>query len=376
MMTRQGIALFFTQGVSLKQWMQLGFLDREAAYYRSLGQALGGVTFVTYGGPEDTQAAAGLADIQVLNNRWHRSSRLFSVTAAWRYRNELKKLRLFKTNQLTGSRAAVLAKWLCGGKLVVRGGHIPSLNHARREAGWFKLLRLRLQEGLGLWAADCVLLATSDMVDYVIRVYKIPPDKIQIVPNFIETSVFIPNRDREPEPGLIGFVGRLTPEKNLEALIEAAAGYDRIRLRFIGDGHLRPQLAAQAQKLAVTVEFLGNIPNHELPRYLRQCQVFAYPSLYEGHPKALLEAMACGLPVITTPVPGIDSLITHRNNGYLCANTSAAAIREGLETILDDDLLCQQMAEQARRFVVENFSLEKVLEKELAVYRQLGLLCK
>ena len=78
------------------------------------------------------------------------------------------------------------------------------------------------------------------------------------------------------------------------------------------------RLSAFAKKHDVDIEFIPNQRNEDLPRYLNECEIFAFPSLYEGHPKALIEAMSCGLPVVTTPVYGIQNLVTHKVNGYLC----------------------------------------------------------
>ena len=368
-----GLALFFTHGISLQDWVEAGFLEREMSYYQRLGESVGGITFVTYGGVEDACLAATLEGIQVLPNRYGQASQRFSLTAPWQYRRQLASVRIFKSNQIVGAWTAMIAKWLFRGKLIVRGGHIRLIHATQDEANWPRLVRVWLAEAIGLWVADGVILATEEMVDYAVRVYKLPKKKIYLVPNFVETEVFTPSL-ASGEPGLIGFVGRFTPQKNLPALIEAVAGLDNVRLRLIGDGPLLSQLAAQARSVGVSVEFPGKVPNHDLPAYLSQCQAFAFPSHYEGHPKALLEAMACGLPVITTPVKGIKNLIQHRENGYLCADTSAAAISQGVRAVMQDETLRQHLARQARQYVVENFSLEKILERELDIYREMGLL--
>jgi glycosyltransferase involved in cell wall biosynthesis len=127
-----------------------------------------------------------------------------------------------------------------------------------------------------------------------------------------------------------------------------------------------------ADELSVRVDFIPYQRNEELPEQLNRCEVFVFPSLYEGHPKALLEAMACGLPVVTTPVYGIRNLIKHGVNGFLCAGTSPGAIREALVEVLRDEELRRRIGAEARRFVVERFAMPVVLNKELDVYRELG----
>ena len=94
--------------------------------------------------------------------------------------------------------------------------------------------------------------------------------------------------------------------------------------------------------------------------------MFILPSLYEGHPKALLEAMACSRPVIGTDVIGIRELIRHRETGYLCG-TSPEEIRAAIQDVLSDADLRNHMGHNAQEFVLEHFALERVVEMELAL---------
>jgi glycosyltransferase involved in cell wall biosynthesis len=112
------------------------------------------------------------------------------------------------------------------------------------------------------------------------------------------------------------------------------------------------------------VNFLGNIPNHELPDFLNPHELFILPSFYENMPKTLLEAMACGLPVIGTNVKGINEVIKHGKNGILCS-TNANSIREAILTLMKDEELKRNLGENARRTIVENYDLDKLIKREL-----------
>ena len=95
--------------------------------------------------------------------------------------------------------------------------------------------------------------------------------------------------------------------------------------------------------------------------------------MYEGHPKALIEAMSCELPVITTPVYGIKNIITHNINGYLCNDTTPQSIKQGITNVLNDPKLKNLMAINARKTILKEYSLEVVLEKEIELYKDLNL---
>jgi glycosyltransferase involved in cell wall biosynthesis len=121
------------------------------------------------------------------------------------------------------------------------------------------------------------------------------------------------------------------------------------------------------------VRWLNFMPHQELPRYLHDARLFILPSVYEGHPKALIEAMSCGMPVIGTRTPGIRELIHHGETGWLC-DTDPASIRQALLKLLENPELCAHLGNNARAFVVRNFSIERIVQQELALYQQtLGL---
>jgi glycosyltransferase involved in cell wall biosynthesis len=171
------------------------------------------------------------------------------------------------------------------------------------------------------------------------------------------------------------FVGRLSAEKNIEGILDAlgilqARAHAVPKLVIIGDGQLKPVLLAKANELALPVSFLGSVPNEQLPGFLRSADAFILPSLYEGHPKALLEAMSCGLVCIGSDVKGIRQEIRHGQNGYLC-RTSAESIANAIEAVVDDPVLQVELGKRARQYVAENYALEKVLQKELAVLEDL-----
>ena len=366
-----GLALFFSRGVGLATWARLGYLNREVEYYRQLGEALGGVAWVTYGGKEDLELAKSLTGVNVVSNADGLSPAKFARQIGRAMRRGENRPKVLKTNQLSGAYEAFLAHRCSRLPLVVRCGNVR--NHwihyprGKRKLGHWLKLRTALH------AARKLIVPTVEEAQYAKRRFFLPGSKVSVVPNFVPTEVFRFD-GRAKQKGLVGFVGSFKPAKNLPALVKAMAGIPGSRLRLIGGGSEEKQIVELAQRLNVNVEIIPYQRHEELPRYLNECEVFCFPSLYEGHPKALIEAMACGLPVVATPVYGVRNMISHGVNGYLCLDTSPQAIREGLQHVLADRSLRDRMAEEARRYVVEHFSLTVVLEKEIQVYRELNII--
>jgi glycosyltransferase involved in cell wall biosynthesis len=365
------LILFFTRGISLQTWEEIGMIDREVEIYARLLPFVESISFLTYGSEKDFTFASRLDDISILPNKWGLNSNLFSVMAPILYRKEVQKATILKTNQMNGWWTAGIAKILFRKKMVARCGFLLSLHYRRKGHNRFNCALVSGLESLGFKIADKIVVTTEVMKDYIVQHYGLPEDKIIVIPNYINTAVFKPLAEIRKEPGRICFVGDLRKQKNLSLLLQAMRDIEDVKLIVIGNGSLRNALIEEAKELDIDVQFQGNLPNYELPTELNRSEIFVLPSLYEGHPKALLEAMACGLPVIGTDVPGIREVIVHGQTGYLCQPTPED-MRKAIIRVLGDKELSRQMGERAREFVVESYSIEKVLEQELVVLNSLA----
>jgi glycosyltransferase involved in cell wall biosynthesis len=364
------LILFFTRGISLQTWEEIGIIDREIETYKSLLPFVESISFLTYGSKEDFAFASRLDGINILPNKWRLGSNLFSLVAPILYRKEMQQATILKTNQTNGWWTAGIARMLFKKKLVVRCGFLLSLNYRRKGHHRLKCALVSRLELLGFKVADKIVVATENMKDYIARHYALPRDKIAVIPNHVNTDVFKPLPGIHREPGRICFVGTLKRAKNLSLLLQAMRDIRGVELVVIGSGPLRDELTKEAKELSIDVRFLGSLPNYQLPTELNRSEIFVLPSLYEGHPKALLEAMACGLPVIGTDVPGIREVIAHGQTGYLCQPTPED-MRRAITRVLGHKELGRQLGERAREFVVESYSIEKILEQELTVLHSL-----
>lgn len=365
------LILFFTRPTSLRNWDEVGMFEREVALYQCLQEHCVQVTFVTYGDASDLRYADRIPGIRIVCNRWNLSRRrhlwLLTRVYPWLWRGRV----VFKSNQVKGANIALGAARRFGRKFIARCGYLYSeFTERQHGADSPHAQKARTLEEDVFTTADRVVVTTPAMRDTVMQRYQVPSGRVTVIPNYVQTEHFCPNPNGHHTPNRLCFVGRLAEQKNPFALLEAIQGLE-LELLMVGDGTLSEQLRDKVEANSLPVRFLGNVPNHQLPQILNSVSLFILPSHYEGHPKTLLEAMSCGLPVIGTDVPGIRELIEHRHTGYLCG-TSPEEIRAAIQEVLGDAELQARMGRNAREFVVEQFALERIVEMELAVLRELA----
>ena len=372
-MTKTRLALFFTRGISLKTWDEIGMFEREVALYRRLQKHGVQVSFVTYGDASDLAYADRLPGIRILCNRWGLSPERYEQLLPFLHWRHLLTARVYKTNQTDGAEVALLAKRLFGRKMVARCGYMWSLYLSQYETAGTLSSNAESairREREAFIRSDRVAVTTALMKEYAVEHYDLPSAKVRIIPNYVLTELFAPSGESRHYGRRITYVGRFAQQKNPLGLLEAIRGLD-LELIMIGDGPQRQQLEEKATSYSMNVRFLGNRPHYELPKFLNQADLFVLPSHWEGHPKALLEAMACGLPVVGADVPGIRELIEHRQTGFLCA-PSPDEIRAAILEVLGDERLKTKMGRLAREFVVENFSIDKIVKLELDLLSSLA----
>ncbi len=202
------------------------------------------------------------------------------------------------------------------------------------------------------------------------RAARVFPDRLRVVPNFVPVAS-VPPRDA-PGEGVL-YAGRLSPEKGVDVLIEAAARRPGLRVEIAGDGPARPELEAlaAARGLGGRVRFHGHLPPEELARLRRRCAVAAVPSRWhENMPLVVLEAFAAGLPVVATDLGGLPELIEDGVDGRCVPAEDPEALGEALEALTGDPARALAMGRAARAKVERGFTPERHLERLDAVYRE------
>jgi len=171
---------------------------------------------------------------------------------------------------------------------------------------------------------------------------------------------------------LIGTVGRLHPQKGQRYFLESAAAVLRAmpsaRFRVVGDGELRGELENLASELGISrnVEFTG--ASADVPSHLNDMDIFVLPSLWEGLPIALLEALAAGIPVIATRVDGICDVIDEGKNGVLVPPRDPAALADAILALLQNSSRRRQLAAAGRATVESGYDIRSMIQSIERVY--------
>lgn len=359
------LGVFFTYGVSASMWKKQGMLSREISLYQALLQnPFEKIYFFTYG-LEDPEVIVSLKEmgIMVKEKKSILPNFLYSLLLPLLYKTELSECSVYKTTQMFGSWTAVLAKWIYKKPLLVRAGFALSTN--LRGQGFLKRLLARAVEIFALNNADQVLVTTNAIRD----LYAKSTSRIQVIPNFVDTNLFVPNREVLGGKIRLLFVGRLSYEKNIENLILAIKNKANFQLTLVGEGPDRKKLEALALGSAATIHFVGSVLYEKLPEYYAGADIFVLPSLFEGHPKVLVEAMAAGLPIVGTRVRGIETLIEDHVTGIL-VGTDSDDIRKGIEEIGENTVLRENLKRSARAYAEAHFGFENIVGLEREVYRK------
>ena len=267
-----------------------------------------------------------------------------------------------------GAWTAVLAAKLHHRPVIVRAGYLWGNNFTRQQGNGRKAALIRRLERFSFTRADRVVVTTPVMERYVVKTHGVSPDKTAVIPNYVDTNLFRPLPSIKKVKGRICFVGRLTAVKNLDLLIEALAPLEGVALVLIGEGNQRPALEALAQRLQVDARFLGRLENRQLPEEINRAEIFILLSKFEGHPKALIEAMGCGTAVIGTNVEGINTVINHNDTGLLCQPT-VESICNAVQELLANPTLRLKLGRNAHQFALQNYALDHIIRREMECYR-------
>lgn len=196
-----------------------------------------------------------------------------------------------------------------------------------------------------LGEADKILVVSNALKEEVVKL-GIEPNKVKVIPNGIESDIFFPkNRDEIKEKlklnlneRIVLCVARLSAEKGVDKLIKAFSKLKRneVKLLIIGDGPEKKKLMELTQQMGLNgrVNFIGERPQREISDWINASDILCLPSLSEGWPNVLMEAFACGKPVVASRVGGVPEIITSDKLGIMVPPGDIEKLAEGIEQAL------------------------------------------
>jgi glycosyltransferase involved in cell wall biosynthesis len=268
-----------------------------------------------------------------------------------------------------------LRRWLSVPYVVsLRGGDVPGL--VPELNGMHRLLapaRRAILRGARAVVANSVSLAhLSESADRV---------PVRVIPNGVDSSVFQPaprvERGQSDKRNVL-FVGRLQAQKNLGRVLKSFAEIRSLghpaRLHIVGDGPLRADMQALAARLCDANDLVwhGWLPKEKLAALYQFADIFVNPSLYEGMPNTVLEAMSSGLPVIASNTGGNDALVQDGVTGLLFDLAEEGAFTRCLSILLGNSEKGHSMGEAGRARVVSDFSWRSVASRYVEIFGEPG----
>lgn len=360
---RKSLLLLMTPGMSLQKWDNAGQLSRELSLYAALCSKMKlNLLIFTYG-RNDSDYIKDYPGFSVVempawipkNIPFRVQNTIYHIFSLIRCKTLFSNVLIAKTNQFKAARFGLLIKFFLKIQLVVRMGFYHS---------HFKKLTYieRFEERLTFRLADKILTTSSEAADFIITSYDVNPNKVLRIFNSIDTQIF-KNMECPKEYDLI-YVGRLEKVKNISLLLDVIRE-TQLKVLIIGKGKLRNEVDKAAKQFKI--DWIERVDNNELPIYYNKAHCFILLSAHEGNPKALLEAMACGLPAVGTRVPGIRECIQHGVRGVLVDN-NLVDIKNAIAQLFEDRNKIRLMGYSASNWVQQNCDFGKNIDKEVKFY--------
>lgn len=246
----------------------------------------------------------------------------------------------------------------------LRGSDVPFYNERFKVLD--KLFFKRLSKKI--WKKANSVAANSDgLRKLALRTFD--ENEISVIYNGVDTNEFYPSENKAVNrKKKIISIGRLIRRKGFEYLIKALKGIEDIELDIVGDGVLLNNLKQIAANNKIQVNFLGNRLHNEIVDLYQRSDFFILPSLNEGMSNAVLEAMACGLPIIVTDVGGSKELV--RDNGFVVEKGSVSSLNKAIQNYIKEPDLIIKHGKRSRE-IAESMSWPKVSDEYLKEYSRI-----
>jgi glycosyltransferase involved in cell wall biosynthesis len=304
-----------------------------------------------------------------------------NLSAAWAVRR-LTRRRPFDVVHAHGSLSAILISLVCGLPLVYTEHDAPPWQ-CRYRRWWERAIRKGIYRALNVTAfrrSDHVVATFESLRDEIVTRWRVPEGRVTAILNGAAetfTNGVPSDRSTTPSPLQLNgktpdfkryclFVGRLTPRKGPDFVVRALAEAEPdVSCVFAGDGPMRTEVEKLAKRLGVEdrVAFLGNVEPAGLAPLYANAELLILPTVSDTSPMVVMEAMACGTPVLATSVAGLPSLVEDWETGFLVHPDNVGELAVALRFLMHDPELRKNMSEKARMRVAERFLWSRVAKQ-------------
>jgi len=236
---------------------------------------------------------------------------------------------------------------------------------------YFRKIEQRIIEN-----ADVTTTVSTALIKELKEHYGFDAISLNLLGNGVDTALFTPGNAKENAPYIL-YTGRLSWNKGLIDLVKSAKyilnEHPEVSFVLTGRGPLENDLRKLVTKMKMSREFsfVGYVDTQSLVQYYQNAKVFVLPSYYEGLPTTLLEAMACGIPVVTTSVGGIPEVVVNGKNGFIIPIKDPTAIASAVSKLLENEKQRVNMGRIARNTVEKNYSWDRVASEALKYYESI-----
>lgn len=218
--------------------------------------------------------------------------------------------------------------------------------------------------------------AVSNGVAQELSGYGLNPNDVEAIWNGVDENVFVPTQNKNGDRYIL-CTGRLSARKGLFDLVECGKyvcdKYPDVQFVITGKGELLNKLKARVNDLGLKDKFIftGFVGRENLIKLYRNATIFVLPSHYEGLPTTIIEAMACGLPVVATDISGNVDVIENGKNGILIPPKSPQKMAGAISILLEAEALRKKMGENARETIKKRFTWDIISDHILKCYTQI-----
>jgi glycosyltransferase involved in cell wall biosynthesis len=378
---KDNIAFVMTWRVGVSEWELLGISERESKLWREYYERGWNVWVVT-------SSKVDAERLNEIKRKYPDFTFLISGQNLFNLQN-LKEMLIFgirsrrlvklggkvviRTNQLLGSHIGVFLQLLTNGHLIIRQGFNAVDNtEASTLVEDYKISFLKIYEKIFVRKAYSLEFTSLESARRTLERTKVDK-QYTVIPNFVDLELW----ERGPETSyphrrdelVVGFFGRLEEEKNLVNLMAAAAQVNGVELVIIGNGSLQEEICEIAQTDPSKFRISNRKTQEEIVSIAKQWDFAVFPSLYEGNPKAILEMLLLGVPVLATNVRGINEIVIHGENGFLVdgvdVDNVVQLLQQGKKSSFETRA---KLSLNGQRLIAKKYGLKSIVDSQIQTY--------